>query len=481
MKQFSVLLTSIILGVAALLPVNAVGATDQIKADSIASSLKGVKTAADSIRILYDVFDLCDQRNKADIGWKILDMAFRSKDYEAISDMAPQVAVMARRDDASYEKLLNYAAIIPDEGMRRGTEVFVKVQQAVNEATYLSEKERHDVLMKYAKEDMTPKNDIYEDVLDLYRVVVFLGRSSQGSMYLEYLDRLESLIKELPESNYALRNLYFTTAAIFHSQNDNPTKSIECDRELLKIIPKLEAKYQKMGRKYRNYDRYYYISYRRMLSNYPVLSPQEIDDIYYKCEKLAERDKEVAGDFNSKGRPTAYLYLSQKDYTKALPFLKQALTYEKNGSTRQQLLALIVEAADAVGDKEALLSALKEYNSILTEKQKLNSALAYSELRIRYDINQLKAEKERLTLQKRDLEIASDEKIISVALISVFALAIILMLLYRSHFRLRHKKRDLESENLKLHKSMRELLDDGLPANTCDVHDLTPRRESVGV
>ena len=131
------------------------------------------------------------------------------------------------------------------------------------------EQRRHAVV-EYAKEDLNFKNDIYQDIFDLYRMVIFIRYTSKGSMYLEYLARLEKMIEDLPEESKFLRNLFYTTAANFYSNNGFPDKAIASDRKLLEIIKNLERHYKSVGRKYRSLDRNYYICYRRMLRNYKV-------------------------------------------------------------------------------------------------------------------------------------------------------------------------------------------------------------------
>lgn len=66
---------------------------DQAKADSIINNLtKG--TPADSIRQLYDAFDLSLWKRKGDSGFRILDIARRSKDHATVADQLRQLATI---------------------------------------------------------------------------------------------------------------------------------------------------------------------------------------------------------------------------------------------------------------------------------------------------------------------------------------------------------------------------------------------------
>ena len=48
-------------------------------------------------------------------------------------------------------------------------------------------------------------------------------------MYIEYLQRLEEMIELLPEDHFYVRNLLYTAAANFYTQNNNPQKGVEFD------------------------------------------------------------------------------------------------------------------------------------------------------------------------------------------------------------------------------------------------------------
>lgn len=441
---------------------------DQTKADSIINNLtKG--TPADSIRQLYDAFDLSLWKRKGDSGFRILDIARRSKDHATVADQLRQLATIYMSDSTIIRNLLNIAEELPEGPEKEGVRLFVKIEGVTGEATFLPPEERNKRLMKYVREDITPKNNIYEDVYDLYSTVIFLGKESKGNMYLEYITRLEKMIEQLPEESYYIKNLFYTSAAIFYTQNNYPEHGVECDRRLLNQIEKLEKRYAEEGRKYRSYDRFKYICYRRMLRNYKALTLDEVKDLYARCAYLAENDDEVRTDFNYNGRVTAYRLIAEKDYAGAIPYLKRAMAVDKDVSTHRELAGFLVEAADSVGDNATLLSALKEYNRLLVNEQKIKSEEALREMQIRYDVSSLVKEKTDLEIAKRDLEIATDGKLISIVLVSLFVLAIALMVVCRGYFRIKGDRRTLTEENARLKESLEELINNGVPTGTDDI------------
>ena len=212
------------------------GFSDQVRAERLYSTLGTATTTADSLHLLYDVYDLSEQKKKSDIGWQILDLAMSSGDNEAVMEMLRQMAVLNLRDDEILARLLKMSEMLPEGNEKKSVQLFLKVEQATSKATFASPEESQKFLLEYAREDMIAKDDIYENIVDLYRVVIFIGKSSKGSMYLEYITRLEEMIEQLPEDHHHLRNLFYTSAAIFYSQKGYSDKALECDRKLLEQI-----------------------------------------------------------------------------------------------------------------------------------------------------------------------------------------------------------------------------------------------------
>lgn len=162
--------------------------------------------------------------------------------------------------------------------------------------------------------------------------------------------------------------------------------------------------------------------------------------------------------------------MAEKRYAEAVPKLMNALDKTDDSNLRVSLVNMLVEAADSVGDDNTLLFALKESNALYKEKMRVNSEEAYRELQIRYDVNNLKNANSQLEIDKRDSDIATHQKLISVILAALLVMVIFLMLLYRKHFSLRQKVRDLKIENERLHKNIEDILDDGTPQGTIDLH-----------
>lgn len=430
----------------------------QAVADSLMGQLKFQKTADDSLKMLYDIFDASDHKYKLAPGKMVLDLAKRTGNQLALIDFIPQVASLVTKDSVLMNDMLEYTKAIKDPEHAKTVRLFIYVKKAAMEANYYPDKYEKETLLKYARQSDIPDPDVYDEILDLYRMVIFLGNRNRGNLYLEYLTRLEELISEIPSDFAYLLNLYYTTAANCHTRNGNYEKAIEMDRKILEIISNLEERYKKMGRKYRDYHRYYYISYRRMLCNYPGLSLDEVRDLYNKCEDLAKKDDEIARDFSREERPAIFRYMAEGNYKEVVPRINKALPMISDNAIRRKLLGMLVEAADSINDQATLLYALKDHNKMLQQRVDEQSVEAYRELQIRYDVNKLKNDKERLSREKKQVEVATGQRVIAVALAAVLIMAVVLMFLYRSNFSLKRKIRDTQEENASLRKTIDELL-----------------------
>ncbi len=471
MKRLSLIIFALIMALSLPSMANA----QQSVADSLTSLLKLYKTPEDSLKMLYDIYDASDFKHKSKVGVKIVDLAKRTDDQRALAEFIPQVVSVSIKDTTVVKDMLDYTRFVRNPEDNKMINLFIQVKKAAEEANYIPEDELRKVLLDYAKEDMTDKDDFYENVLDVYRMLIFIGNRSKGNLYLEYLTRLESMIEQLPDNMGYIQNQFYTTAANVHTRNGNHEKALEMDRKLLSIIANLEKTYKELGRPYRDYSRYKYISYRRMLSNYQALSMDEIKDLYAKCSRLAEENPDIAADFYAEGRPTIYRLMAEGDYVSVVPKIKKALKIARDRYAQGSMLRMLVAAADSINDKETLLSALKDYSHYLKTTLDAQSEEAYQELQIRYDINRLKTEKEDLEHQKKNAELASNQRVITVALVGVLVLAIALMFLYRSNFSLKRRMRDTKEENQHLRQSLEEMF-----GNTGLKRTLNVRQESPG-
>ena len=434
--------------------------------DSLLHELSLAKTPQDSIPLLYHLYDLAGRTDKRNYNNLLFNAARHCNNYKVQLDIIRNTCNIYTSSDSAMAICQTDAELLPQSDDQKETITFIKVNRISRNARASSEADRQKMLQKLIGEyKQTSNADIYENVLRLYTLCIYLGSSTQGELYTEYLGKLEKLIKQLPsEGRHALPNLFYTQSAIIYTQNEEYAKAIAADKELLKIIEQLTKDYKAQGRIFRNFDTNYYNCYRRILSNYPALSRDEVESYYQKILELCKINTTIDNDYHSSGRPLIYYLMASQRYSEALPYLKKYINAPDNTRSRMQLLKLLTEAATAVGDNTTLLQTTTEYNKMLEEYNHLKAAEKYKELQILYDVNELKNQNAQLELEKREAEIKSSRTVIHITFIAIsvllFLLAITCWLYYRTKRlagSLQRSKQKLQEEQHVLLQTQKEL------------------------
>lgn len=326
--------------------------------------LETAVSARDSVRILYYLFDLSDRKGQVQLAWDIYYTAGRAENSTAQLDMLRTLGAFYSTNDSVIALLLKYTDGIQNEASRAATKTFILNQQISRKSRQPGDTELQRMLLDSIKHSHNLKgNDIYDKISLLYQIIQYLGVDADGVLFKECLDRYAELMDKLPGSDYPLKNQFYTTAAMIHSRmNGNTEKAIEYDRKLLEIIDQLQQMYRKKKREFRNYDVNKFVSYRRMMSNYKALSPEEIEIIHDSLQALYERDPDVKKTMDQNGQAFAYYYMASKDYNKAIPALKAALKNpDLSAYQKQKINSMLIEAAKETGDNATYIRSMENY------------------------------------------------------------------------------------------------------------------------
>lgn len=405
--------------------------------DSLRNALAFVNTPADSLKLLYDIFDLENAAAQRYVnGMAIYQVAGRAGDMKAQLDMLRQMAVGKSTDLKALRELRRKADAFPISDEVRDTKLFLDLYIIMTQVRSSSVAERQKQLAGILSRYDRKEGNWYDKVRNLYTLCAYLSVEGTPNLLADYLDRLGRLINEKPDLHYSVRNFYYTSAAIHFTEGDRPYKAVEADRHLLREIEDLEKQYASKKRMFRNYDVQKYVSYRRMLQNYRVLDLKEVKKYYSEILRLRSINPTVADDFNTWPKAQAYYYMAIKDFHRAIPAIKKLIhtVPDKNLVYRRQLLQMLMEAAKATGDEATLREATEDFNNIQKQIGSDETRSLYRELQIKYDVNQLKAQKTALELEKRNNQIRMTRTIIwivSIAFIVVLVLLVILFFSYR--------------------------------------------------
>lgn len=428
-------------------------ARSAIMADSLQRVLFNAKTANDSLALLTDIYDLSGRGHRDETGRKIVEIALRSGNTAVGLDAVRILANSHFKNDSLLNMDMELASRFPDSDDRKETLTFIAMMKNLYSVRYSTPEERETQLRKLLREaNAGNETDVYRSIVLLHAISLYIGESSQGDLLSKYLDRLGRLIENLRPEATSLRNIYYVQAAMVYTENEEYSKAINADTKLLKSIDDLESGRTGLRRKYRSYDANRYISYTRLLANYPHLSKMDIEDYYRKVMDIVATDSTAATTNRISLRPQIYYAMYRQQYDKALELLKQAIDYPYNASCRRQMLKMAITAAEHTGDHETLLQASRDYNTMLENTLSQRNEEKYKELQLVYDINQMRAQhnRESMALERR-------MAIIGIVAAGILLVLLILMLWLWIHSRklARHLAASntalqAESENLRL-------------------------------
>lgn len=401
--------------------------------ENIMAKLKTAETPADSLKLLYDLFDVETRAHKRAVGLEIYDLAVREERYDEALDIIRNIAGFVTDEDA-LTRLIPKIKALPESRAQQETLLFIDMKKMSGKSRRMNYTEQHDYIQKYVdnlrkSNNASPSFD--EKIKDLYTVTAMLRNDVHLDMIKEYVDSLMEMANEPDLTLDAIPNLIYSEAANIYTDARLHSNAVRADRQLLKVINNLDSKYREMGRKYRNYDISRYICYRRMLRNYKGLAPGEADRIYANILELAAVNQEVGQDFHKYRLPHTYYLMAKGNHKQAIPEIKKRLTEENALPVRRQLITMLTEAATAVGDTATLVDALRQKNELLRSMNANDAEARYKELQTAYDISYLRNTQNVMRLQMAEKEAkAMKTSMIIMGVLWVLILMLLGLILY---------------------------------------------------
>lgn len=428
-------------------------------------SLIAAASTTDSIKILLDVYNMSDKLNRDRVRKQLINLASKTDNEEVISDVVKELST-STDDTKDLKRLIEISEALPENSDKEPIQTVLQMEQARVEAPNVKDSQIEAQIADYKRQAMTISGNPYKEVQNIYRTMVYLGGSSQGPMYYELINRLGDVVESLPEDDHAIRNLYYTNAAIFYTRKRDYAKAIEFDRKLIHQLDEMKKHFKEGDPKLDELDYFYYVSYRRMLRNFRGLSPEDIEFVYNKCVEIAGRNESAREEFGNSGLTKSYYYYATGQYPLAVPELKKALSEPAISDFRkQELLGLLGYAYRQTGNKEGELQALRDYVTMsLADREKRRDDM-YRELQLRNSVSKVLSDE--MIQQEQQKE--ENRVMRKTSLTLVYVLAVILIFLCQAYFRLRHKVRDLETRNQKLHRNIEYIFDDGVPKGAQDL------------
>lgn len=406
--------------------------------DSIRGELSKVTTPADSLPMYYDIFDLLSRSRQVLVADTIFQIATRAGDDATRLDMLRMLTAFHTRDDSLRLEYQHIAESMKPSTDQRLTLLFININNSIQAARYphaYKNFERLKALIQRSREEKGAS--LFTRLEVVMALCAYFDDYSQRNILKRYLEQAKLMMQRLPESSNAITNMLTTQSAINYIMVGDYEAAVREDLKLLDIMDKMEQEYNDAGRRFRQYNYNRYVCYRRILSNYEVLSLEDVDKYFDLCRQYADLDPSAMKDFNENRRPEIYRLLAHKEYRKAIPLIIAQLRKDQGREvsfTRRKLINALIEASTAVGDDESLHFGLDEYRRINEDRTARHDPEDYLELQFVFESNTLSLDRSKLELERsktaRKLEQASrkSERIVIASGAAVILILFVLIL-----------------------------------------------------
>lgn len=465
MFRISIFIVVFLLGFGAVRASNQDRASDSLSEagrqfiDSLETTLRTTTSAPDSLRLLYDLFDVAPNENMKDHALRrIYPLVKAANMHDVMLEVLTQGANIHYQNDSILSTIEKELLTISPSDKQREALLFLHMRRIGQKLADADDKEHMKNLSEIIKVyTISTPDDPFERAEMLYALCINLGRASHGELLKTYIDKLVALTDSMPLPMGAVRNLIYTRAAPYFTINGCHKDAVEIDKKMLNIIDSLVTSYRAQGRIYRLMDTYRYACYRRMLCNYKVLSPLEIEHFNNEINNLAQKNARVRNDLQNNERASIFYAMATKQWDKALAAIKRQIENPTNKKYRNYLLNEMLVAAQNTGDRPTQLAAAMELVENLKSELEDQSSNRYRELQVLYDIVELKDQNVALAASQNATRNKHKNMLLMAgAAISIVLLAMVFLLLYQTA-KLKRIAEHRRNASLKFHRERDEL------------------------
>ncbi len=276
----------------------------------------------------------------------------------------------------------------------------------------------------------------------------------ESDIFTSYMQRLNNLVEKLPYRESPVIPQFYISSAKSYTLLGKAEQAIFYDRKLLKHIKELETYYKKRGRD-RNYDYYYYNTYRNMLSNFRALSREEIEKYYLEIKNISARNLTAYKDYYSNSnslRVNLYYYYATGRYKKAASYADSLLVLNDPEVPRFYLLQYAIDIYKHLGNSnEHLMKLYEDYFAEIKEREEEGMVEKVQEAQVLYGIGELKTQNKQLHLQKENIAQSARSRLLILGCVVILILIILVINILLKYL-------DKKRYNLELQKEKEELL-----------------------
>lgn len=425
--------------------------------DSLLKALPTLHNSTDSLTTLLDIFDLSDTKpERIQAAELVYNAAVNARDTSEIIETGLYWVNSTQNDTTLMKRIREDFAALPESP--RSREAILYIDFMLSENRLLANPPSRKEIAALMREMQTSNDtDLYEKARKLYIICCSLGRIARGGLYGEYVNQLMSTLKSMRLQFGVIRNLIYSRMAPIYTNNLEAGKAVEADKELLNIIDSLSTSYSMRGRKYRTMNRNRYICYRRLMCNYKALTPAEVEIFNRSIRKIAQGNEVIAGDLASNPRIDALYLMANKKYKEAIPLLKKSIVHPGNSQFQYVLYSALLEAAQAVNDKESSLEAALQLNKMLNDLVDSKSEDRYREIQIIADINDLQNHENEHFASRHKTELRKKHILIGISAFALLLFSALIVTLWAHNKKMKKLTANLQKSAERLRKERNDL------------------------
>ena len=438
--KIQVITRSVMLAVLFMLPTTVIAVNP---ADSLRKVLAAKTTAADSVPVLFNLYEVSYFTTRAPILEAIYNASKHSGNDTGMYEAIFLMAAYHEQDAEKEAELLRMADAIGDHDRKDRIKLYVRLRYDAYEIKNLTEDERRARLIESLTKYKEMKNlELYDRIEYLFSLCCFLRNTTDSELLVSYLHELRGLIEALPEEELPLRALFYTQAATSFFNNGLYEDAVMANKEMLEVNRRFDKAHEAQGREFRNYDGSTYLCYHNMLMCYDVLSDKEIDEYYSRMLELAKNNDRLKKNANLQRQSNIVYLMAKKRYKEAIPLIETQLIAQNAVGTYGYFVKSLAKAARAVGDDDALLHALQIRNTLLRERLENNSDLSLQELQTIYEVDRLRNMNQGLNNERESIDVDHKRKLSDWIIVgaALLVLSIIWLLIMYSRSRSLVKK-----------------------------------------
>ena len=426
--------------------------------------LTTLNESSDSLPPLLNLFDIEQAYGKRatydSLARVIYGVSVRSGKSSTALEMLRHITNSASCTPVQMRNALKETKRFQGHQDHKATEAFIKMRLNRYYANNVNPDSTQAQFQRLLKQlTVNPSTDIYENIVMLHAVCMYLSNEHSRELLPKYFDKLYNLVDSVDDRTLSLKSTVLLQSSLAYSAPEAAlyNLSIAADRKLVALMDTMDKQYEAAGRPFRDYGNSKFMAYRRMLSNWRDLSPFELESIYKKVQDILETAP-VAKEVNDSNPLTDIFYLmGTGNYATAKPLIEKALLRNDNQNRHSELVRDMMLAAKETGDKDTYMRLSEEYIDDMNKLMQTRLQERYKELQAAYDINSYKSEISTLMSEKKSSHSNFQRIVIAISIGALLVLLILLFFLVRQYAHTRKLSANLADSNKALVKESETL------------------------